>query len=95
MSKKVLAIYYTQSGQLGEIIDNLTAPLVEAGVSVEIIRVKPVKDYTFPWTGDSFFSVMPNCQLDVPVELEPFELKEANYDLVILGYHAHSFVGVL
>jgi len=88
MSKKVLAIYYTQSGQLGEIIDNLTAPLVEAGISVEKVRVKPVKDYTFPWTGDSFFSVMPNCQLDVPVELEPFELKESNYDLVVLGYQA-------
>lgn len=88
MSKKVLAIYYSQSGQLGEIIDNLTGPLSEAGASVEKVRVKPVKDYPFPWTGDSFFSVMPNCQLDVPVELEPFTLKEDKYDLVILGYQA-------
>jgi len=88
MSKKVLAIYYSQSGQLGEIIDNLTEPLIAEGVSVEKVRVKPVTDFTFPWTGDSFFSVMPNCQLDVPVELQPFELKETKYDLVILGYQA-------
>jgi hypothetical protein len=88
MSKKVLAIYYSQSGQLGEIIDNLTGPLMAAGASVEKVRVKPINDYPFPWTGDSFFSVMPNCQLDVPVELEPFTLKEAKYDLVILGYQA-------
>jgi hypothetical protein len=88
MSKKVLAIYYTQSGQLGEIIDNLTAPLIEAGVSVEKVRVHPVTEYSFPWTGDSFFSVMPNCQLDVPVEMQPFQLMESKYDLIILGYQA-------
>ena len=43
MSKKVLAIYYSQSGQLGEIIDNMTAPLIDAGISVEKVRVKPGK----------------------------------------------------
>ncbi|PJJ79531.1 hypothetical protein [Mucilaginibacter auburnensis] len=88
MSKKVLAIYYSQSGQLGEIVENFTAPLVEAGVSVEYVRVRLVNEPNFPWTGDTFFSVMPNCQLDVPAELQPFELKEEKYDLVVLGYQA-------
>ena len=88
MSKKVLAIYYSQSGQLGEIIDNVTAPLIAAEVSVEKVRVKTATEFTFPWTGDSFFSVMPNAVRDVPVELQPFELKESKYDLVILGYQA-------
>jgi hypothetical protein len=31
---------------------------------------------------------MPDCQLDVPVQLAPFELKEKHYDLIILGYQA-------
>ena len=88
MCKKVLAIYFSQSGQLGEIIDNLTLPLVDAGVTLEKVRVRPVNDYAFPWTADSFFSVMPDCQLDIPVELEPFTLQEDRYDLVILGYQA-------
>jgi hypothetical protein len=88
MSKKVLAIYHTQSGQLGEIIDCFTAPLIAAGVSVEKVSIKLAKNYTFPWTADSFFSVMPDCVLDVPAELGPFELKEKNYDLIILGYQA-------
>jgi hypothetical protein len=88
MSKKVLAIYYSQSGQLGEIIENFTSPLIEGGVSVEIVRVRLVNEPRFPWTGDTFFSVMPDCQLDVPAALEPFELKETKYDLIVLGYQA-------
>lgn len=88
MAKKVLAIYYSQSGQLGEIIDNLTAPLIDAGIAVEKVRVRMVDDYPFPWTADRFFSVMPDCQLDVPAEVAPYELKEEKYDLVILGYQA-------
>jgi len=88
MSKKVLAIFYSQSGQLGEIIDNFTQPLIEAGIDVEKVRVRLVDEPNFPWTADTFFSVMPDCQLDVPAGLQPFELKEKKYDLVILGYQA-------
>src|ERR1700761_6917152 len=88
MSKKVLAIYYSQAGQLGEIIDNFTAPLIDDGISVEKVRIRLVNEPNFPWTADTFFSVMPDCQLDVPAPLQPFELKEKKYDLVILGYQA-------
>ena len=88
MSKKILAIYYSQSGQLGDIINCFTAPLVEAGHSVEAIRIHVAKDYPFPWTGKSFFAVMPDCVLENPTELQDFELKENKYDLVILGYQA-------
>lgn len=86
MSKKILAIYYTQSGQMGEIIDSFTAPLVDAGNSVEKVVVKTIKDYNFPWTGSSFFSVMPDCVLSVPTPLQPLNFKENKYDLIILGY---------
>jgi len=88
MSKKVLAIFYTQSGQLGEIIDNFTGPLIAADISVEKVTINLAKDYPFPWTADRFFSVMPDCVLDVPAELVPFALKEEKYDLIILGYQA-------
>ena len=75
MSKKVLAIYYTQSGQMGEIIDTFTVPLVEAGASVEKVQVKLVNDYDFPWTGKRFFSVMPSCVLGIPEPIEPLKFK--------------------
>jgi hypothetical protein len=88
MSKKILVIYYTQSGQLQDILDNFTAPLVEAGNKVEKVRVYVEEDYPFPWTGKSFFAVMPDCVKGVPTALKPFELKENSYDLIILGYQA-------
>ncbi|MBS1500912.1 MAG: hypothetical protein JST32_02535 [Bacteroidetes bacterium] len=86
MDKKVLAVYYTQTGQMRDIIDSFTAPIEAAGVSVEKLRVKLVSDYSFPWTGSRFYSVMPDCVLEVPARLEPVNLKEQQYDLVILGY---------
>jgi hypothetical protein len=88
MSKKVLAIYYSQSGQLGDIVSSLTTPLIEAGHSVETIRVQLVNDYPFPWSGKNFFAVMPDCVLGVPTALQPIQLKEKKYDLIILGYQA-------
>jgi len=86
MDKKILAIYYTQSGQMGQIIDSFTSPLTDAGAVVEQVLIKPVAEYTFPWTGNKFFAVMPDCVLSVPTALQPFDLKEKKYDLIILGY---------
>ena len=88
MSKKILVIYYSQSGQLGDIILSLTSPLLQTGNTIEIVRVEPVKAYPFPWSGKSFFAVMPDCVLGVPGELQPFQLKETSYDLIVLGYQA-------
>jgi len=86
MHKKVLAIYYSQSGQLKEIIDNFCAPLIDAGVEVEKVQVTLKNDFVFPWTTKRFFSVMPDCVLGVPKELEPFQLQGKTYDLIVLGY---------
>ncbi|HMK03265.1 MAG TPA: hypothetical protein VK489_03700 [Ferruginibacter sp.] len=88
MSKKILVIYYSQSGQLGDIIDHFTAPLAEAGNSIEKVRVYVKNDYPFPWTGKTFFAVMPDCVLGHPTELQDFQLKENRYDLVVFGYQA-------
>ena len=63
MSKKVLAIYYTQSGQMKEIISSFTVPIADAGAEVEYVQIKPVEEFKFPWTGSGFFSVMPDCVL--------------------------------
>jgi hypothetical protein len=86
MNKKVLAIYYTQSGQMRDIIDSFTAPLIEAGAEVEKVQVTLESEFPFPWTGSQFYSVMPDCVFEVPGQLHPLNLTQKKYDLVILGY---------
>lgn len=88
MNKKVLVIFYSQSGQLGDILSNFTKPLKEAGHAVETMQVFPTTPYSFPWNGTSFFAVMPDCVQEVPGSLQPFRLKESRYDLIIFGYQA-------
>lgn len=85
-SKKVLAIYYTQTGQLSEIMDSFTQPLVQAGVTVEKLLVQPEQPFVFPWKASVFFDKMPDCVFLQPVPLQPFTPKETKYDLIIFGY---------
>jgi hypothetical protein len=86
MNKKVLAVYFTQSGQLEKIVDSFSVPFEEAGVTVEKVRIRPRNDYAFPWTAGRFFDVMPESVLSIPTELEPFSFRESSYDLVIFAY---------
>jgi len=86
MSKKILAIYYTQSGQLGQITDNFTNVFTLAGNSVEKVNVRLQTGFSFPWTAKRFFDAMPESVLGIPTELIPFELKEDRYDLIIFAY---------
>ena len=86
MSKKVLAVYFTQSGQLGEIIDNFTRPLISSGASVEKLQIQPAKKFPFPWTTPVFFEAMPESVKLIPAGLETFTLQENRYDLVIVGF---------
>lgn len=86
MSKKVLVLYYSQTGQLTEIVNSFVAPFAEAGVSVEVVRAKPKNDFAFPWTSERFFDAMPETVLAVPSPMEKIELKETKYDLVVFAY---------
>jgi len=88
MSKKILAVYFSQTGQLGDIVNTFSAPLLAAGHLVETVVIQPAKPYPFPWTSKSFFAEMPDCVKGVPTELQPFQLQQTKYDLIILGYQA-------
>lgn len=86
MSKKVLVLYYTQTGQLTEIVNSFVAPFMEAGISVEVVRAKQKSDFAFPWTSERFFDSMPESVLAIPSPMEKIELKEVRYDLVVFAY---------
>jgi len=87
--KNVLVIYYTQSGQLLEIAQNVVNRLEASNeVSVTYHQIKPVKSYDFPWKKDSFFDSFPESFLQIPCELEKPEgtILNKTYDLIILAY---------
>jgi hypothetical protein len=84
--KKVLVIYYTQTGQLREIVDSITRPL-KNDCQLFFEELKPVSSYPFPWTGMSFFQAFPESVREIPCQLEPFQHDmNADYDLIILAY---------
>jgi len=87
--KNVLVIYYTQSGQLFEIAQNIVKQLEASNeVSVAYHQIKPTKPYNFPWKEDEFFDAFPESFLQIPCELEEPEgdVLNTKYDLVILAY---------
>jgi len=88
-ASKILVVHYSSpSGQLSEVIRNLTAPLAETGgIELRQIVLRPKRPYTFPWPILRFFDTFPETIYLDPPELEPLGLAPGErFDLVILGY---------
>lgn len=84
--KKILIIYFTQTGQLRQIVDAITEPLIN-DCQFFFEELKPVPAFPFPWTGSSFFQAFPESVKEIPCELEPLKIDTTiDYDLVILAY---------
>ncbi len=88
MMKSILIVYYTQTGQLRQIIDSLVQPLSgNPQFSIDYLELSPQTDFPFPWTRMEFLNVFPESVMEVPVPLKPFDIKEQmKYDLVILAF---------
>ena len=86
--KEILVIYYSQTGQLLDILNNITSNMKEEEVRITLHEITPKKDFDFPWTQERFYDVFPESFLQIPVELlAPDSIVMAKkYDLVILGY---------
>ncbi|HEY8240687.1 MAG TPA: dialkylresorcinol condensing enzyme [Kiritimatiellia bacterium] len=86
--KRILVIYYSQTGQLRRILDSMLAPLGgAAGVEITWWDVQPAKPYPFPWPVPRFLDVFPESVLMVPPELKPLPAPPREpFDLVVLAY---------
>jgi hypothetical protein len=87
MKKKVLVVYYSQTGQLGKLLETMLLPLKKSKeIDLDFLKIESEEAFTFPWSFFKFFDAFPEAvYLDVP-KLKPFKLIEDSYDLVILGY---------
>jgi hypothetical protein len=86
--KKVLVIYYTQTGQLNKAVKATLAPLESAkDITIAYEQIKPKKAYPYPWSYMQFFDIFPETVHGIPTELEPLTINpHEHFDLVIIAY---------
>jgi hypothetical protein len=88
MPKKVLVVYYTQTGQLREIVNSITKPMAaDSEIILTFEELKPKPAFPFPWSADEFFQAMPESVKGIPCELEPLSLTgQENFDLILIAW---------
>jgi len=84
--KKILVVYYTQTGQLKQLIDGVLSPLKnDSNYQIDYFKIEPINDFPFPWSNAEFYDCMPESVEGIPTPVKPFDV-EGDYDLVILAY---------
>jgi hypothetical protein len=85
--KKILAVYYSQTGQAKNILDNILKPIVsDSDCSVEYLNIEPEPNFPFPWTSDEFFNTFPESVAGTPCKLKPFNINlNTNFDLILIS----------
>ncbi|WP_426274442.1 dialkylresorcinol condensing enzyme DarA [Chryseobacterium sp. S-02] len=90
MKKNILVLYYTQTGQLEDIVKNITRPFEDKKdeYHVTYYNIQMKEDFPFPWPNDVFFNTFPESYLQIPSEILPpsDEVLNTKYDLIIFGY---------
>lgn len=88
MSKRVLVIYYSQTGQLENVLNTMVLPLQEdETVELSMMKLQPSETFEFPWSFFRFFDCFPETVYLDPPENLPLEIVDPEtVDLVILGY---------
>ena len=84
--KKVLVVFYSQTGQLKTIADNFLLSFTDDLAEVEWVEILPRQKFEFPWTGKKFFDAMPESVMETGCEIEKPVFKYKSYDLVIFCY---------
>ena len=90
MQKNILVIYYTQTGQLEDIVKNIAQPFEDKKdeYKVTYYNIQLKKDFPFPWPSDVFFNTFPESYLQIPSEIlpPPQEVLNTKFDLILFGY---------
>ncbi len=87
-AKRILVVYYSQTGQLERVVRSVLRPLEEDDkTQVVYENIQPMKPYPFPWPMLEFFNVFPECVYLDPPRLKEFQFDPSEpFDLVVLAY---------
>ena len=89
MQKNILVIYYSQTGQLEDIVKNIAQPFENnEDYKVTYYNIQLKEDFPFPWQSDVFFNTFPESYLQIPSEILPPSENVLNtkFDLILFGY---------
>lgn len=83
--KKIVVFYYSQTGQILDILKSICSTI--NGASVVYKPIVPKKELPFPWNYDEFFDIFPETRLGIPpFGIKPIDLSDVeDADLVIVG----------
>ena len=86
--RQVLIVYYSQSGQLNQLVESVSAPLrEESNLQVDYLQLRMQTPFPFPWPFLKFFRIFPETVLMQPQPLQPLAIDaDKKYDLIILAY---------
>jgi len=86
--KKLLVVYYSQSGQLTQIVRSVLKTLADDDqIKLVFEELRPDPPYPFPWTALRFADVFPESLQGTPCRLKPFQFDpKDDYDGIILAY---------
>jgi hypothetical protein len=85
VARRILFVYYSQSGQMARVAKAIATPLIDAGHDVTTIALEPQKPYPFPWPFWQFLDAFPESVQHDPAPIKPWKA-DGRFDLVVLCY---------
>lgn len=87
MKKQILFIWYSQTGQLSEMVAKLASGFDKNLVDIDYCQFQFKERFPFPWKKKKFFNQMPEVVLGIPFDIDeqPISFK-SKYDLIVFAY---------
>lgn len=88
MKKEILILYYSQTGQLFDILKNVASQIEDDNINITYHEIVLEKPFEFPWKQETFYDTFPESFLQIPSKIQQptSNILEKKYNLVILGY---------
>jgi len=86
--KKILVIYFTQTGQAKTAIDSVLKPFSgNSDYEIDYELISPKQQLSYPWGYQEFMDAFPENVFGIPMDLQPLTIHpDKNYDLIFIAY---------
>lgn len=86
--KKILVVYYTQTGQAKLAIDAILKPFNKSdNFEIHYELIQPKTPFAYPWKYSEFMDAFPENVHGIPCELQALKTDTTiNFDLIVIAY---------